>query len=1316
MPLSREQFVERLTSSGILSAEELAAFESSQSTPLNQATDARSYARLLIKHGKLTKYQAAAVYQGKTKGLVLGNYLILEKLGEGGMGQVFKALHRRMERLVALKVLPASSVDSQEAVKRFRREVKAAARLNHPNVVTAHDADEADGIHFLVMEYVDGHDLSSLVKSQGPLPLELAVECIRQAACGLAYAHELGVIHRDIKPGNLLLGQRGTGLGTRASNSDSRFASPQSRAPSPEVKILDMGLARFSMAAEESRVSGELTQSGQIMGTVDYMSPEQAADTKNADARSDIYSLGCTLWTILTARPLFGGDTVMNKMMAHTQRPVPSLREQLAARQGIDPAALARLAALDEVLHRMVAKRPEDRYQSMVEVIAALESWQGQAESVPQTIDQSSTNTQLSEFFAHLEQSPSVRTRQTVEPAVAEETMPRVPEKEETGTQLRAQESKPAATARSPSSAKKPSISGAPGVSTAPRTRQRIHPLLLIVGLAGAGLLTIGTLFAVLLWLVMPGNKPSAGDATGDGAVAATMSGAGASRGSGNYALQFDGENSVVKIPTLIYDGSHPLTVEALVTVDSLQRTSAGTLLYFAENYAHLGTRRRTQQSWSFGFGASRGDELITTGGQESSQRLEPGRVYHLAGVWDRKTVRLFIDGNLVDSYTNTATRHTVPTPPGAMLGAIVDSNEGLVRPFNGTIRELRVSTIARYDNDFPPLGPDARFKDDEHTLALYHFDEGTGDVVRDSSGNGHDGTIHGATWLRADGTPVEPLVDHALRFDGVDDYVEIPDLELVDGPVTIEARVRRTEARPAANVVSWLGEGWITLYESGGWGVGKRHGGDSILVRATAPTSEKSTHLAATWDGQHTELFVNGKRIAAQPQDYKLAPTSGGLYIGGVLRERLPEAEREAGRFFAGVVDEVHISKGVRYRDDYEPAARHEPDANTLALYHFDEGEGSVLKDSSGNGHHGTIRGATWVRESRVTSILWPQDAPATAVVPFDEAAAKRYQQAWADFLGLPVEKEIALPGGKKLTLVLIPPGEFLMGSTEEEQTRFLKHANAVQDEWIIQRIPRESPRHRVRITRPFWLSRHEVTRGQFRQFVETTGHSTEAERGERTGYGIVDNEWVSDARFTWSADLGFPQTDEHPVVNVSWNDAQAFCQWLSQEQDAAKFSLPTEAQWEYACRAGTTTPWHFGDEEAALGEYAWFREITANRSQPVGKLKPNAWGLYDMHGNVWEWCADWYAADYYANAPASDPTGPPTGTSRICRSSSWADYACGCRSADRCTRHGPEFSILNIGFRVAAAIDVEKFSPARNAGPQQSPEGNSAPQASGN
>jgi serine/threonine protein kinase len=227
---------------------------------------------------------------------------------------------------------------SPVATKRFQREVRAAAQLEHPNIVTAFDADEDGGVQFLVMQYVEGTSLSALVKEQGPLPIDLAISCILQAARGLEYAHNRGVVHRDVKPGNLILDGDGT------------------------VKLLDLGLARIESLRREAG-DYELTDDGDLLGTVDFMAPEQAASLKNADRRSDIYSLGFTLWYLLTGREGYSGESKMERLLAHREQPIPSLRE---ARPHVS-------RTLEAVFAKMVAKRPEDRYQTMTEVITELE-------------------------------------------------------------------------------------------------------------------------------------------------------------------------------------------------------------------------------------------------------------------------------------------------------------------------------------------------------------------------------------------------------------------------------------------------------------------------------------------------------------------------------------------------------------------------------------------------------------------------------------------------------------------------------------------------------------------------------------------------------------------------------------------------------------------------------------------------------------------------------------------------------------------------------------------------------------------------------
>jgi sulfatase modifying factor 1 len=267
---------------------------------------------------------------------------------------------------------------------------------------------------------------------------------------------------------------------------------------------------------------------------------------------------------------------------------------------------------------------------------------------------------------------------------------------------------------------------------------------------------------------------------------------------------------------------------------------------------------------------------------------------------------------------------------------------------------------------------------------------------------------------------------------------------------------------------------------------------------------------------------------------------------------------------------------------------------------------------------------------------------------------------------------------------LRLIAAGEFMMGSPDTDM-----HA---EDD--------EKPQHRVRITRAFYLGVTEVTRGQFRAFVDDAGYQTEAEKDGMGGSGWNEEakKFEQDPKYTWQ-NAGFEQTDEHPVVNVSWNDAVAFCQWLSRKE-AKTYRLPTEAEWEYACRAGTTTRYQSGDDPeglAAVGNVAdrmakeKFPEWNAIAAPdgyvftaPVGRCSPNAWGLLEMHGNVWEWCSDWYAKDYYGQSPADDPGGSLPASSRVNRGGGWSAEPRFARSATR-SGNDPAYRFNSLGFRLA-------------------------------
>jgi serine/threonine protein kinase len=337
-PATVEQFLELVRKSGLAEekalAEQVACLRADPSLPNNPS----QWARALIRGGLLSRFQAEQILRGKSRGFTLaGKYRLLELLGTGGMGSVYLCEHLTMRRQVALKVLPLQYAQDPSYVERFYLEARAVAALDHANIVRAHDIDHDGPLHFLVMEFVDGSSLQEIVSKFGPLEFNRAAHYMSQAAAGLQHAHESGVVHRDIKPGNVLVDRAGT------------------------VKILDMGLARFFRDDDSpSKRYGET-----VLGTSDYLAPEQTLDS-NVDIRADIYSLGATFYFCLTGQTLFGDGTTAQKLIwqqTRQPRPLRSLR----------PDVPEDLAVLIE--HKMLAKDLAERFQSPTEICQALAPW-----------------------------------------------------------------------------------------------------------------------------------------------------------------------------------------------------------------------------------------------------------------------------------------------------------------------------------------------------------------------------------------------------------------------------------------------------------------------------------------------------------------------------------------------------------------------------------------------------------------------------------------------------------------------------------------------------------------------------------------------------------------------------------------------------------------------------------------------------------------------------------------------------------------------------------------------------------------------------
>ncbi len=335
-PTSTEALLELLHKSGLVYGA-LETYLERQPLPAHPPDAAES----LVEAGLLTPFQVRLLLAGKHKNFFLGPYKVLGPLGKGGMGAVYLGEHRTLGHRVALKVLPPSKASDPASLQRFYREARAVAALDHPNVIKAYEINQAGRAHYFAMEYAKGKNLEDVIRDEGPLPYRLAVGYALQAARGLQHADERGLVHRDVKPANLLLDESGT------------------------VKVLDMGLARFFQDSTDD-LTRKLADSS-VLGTADYVAPEQALDSHEADIRADLYSLGGTLYAMIQGHPPFGGKSIAAKLMAHQLRELEPLHQ-------VVPGVPEELSA---IVSRLMAKKPEQRYQTPAAAIAALMPWGG---------------------------------------------------------------------------------------------------------------------------------------------------------------------------------------------------------------------------------------------------------------------------------------------------------------------------------------------------------------------------------------------------------------------------------------------------------------------------------------------------------------------------------------------------------------------------------------------------------------------------------------------------------------------------------------------------------------------------------------------------------------------------------------------------------------------------------------------------------------------------------------------------------------------------------------------------------------------------
>jgi hypothetical protein len=624
----------------------------------------------------------------------LGEYRILKVLGAGGMGVVFKAEDPGLERLVAIKAMLPSMAASKGGRQRFLREAKAAAAIKHDHIVTIHQVGEDRGAPFLAMEFLEGEPLDARLTREGMLPPSEVCVLGRQIAEGLAAAHERGLIHRDIKPGNVWL------------------ETLRNR-----VKILDFGLAR------SVGDTAHITQSGAIIGTPAYMAPEQAMG-KSVDHRCDLFSLGCLLYRASTGElPFKGSDTLSTLSALAMQTPRPP-RE-------VNPKVPA---ALSDLIARLLAKDPDERPASAREVAAALEQMQshemttvrpgGERKPAAATQTLAAPRSPASRhkvwiglalgvlaaavaciiFFT---QTPEGTVRIGIDDPAFEVTLT------PTGTTVKGADTH--------------EVKLEPGEHglTIRRGAFEFHTEKFI--------LKKGNTITLKVELLGGRARVVQGDRViGEGSVA-------------DYALAFDGEGGVC-VPTLARDTQTPVTLECWCDLDAKNQYRAVLVLGGKEWFGIAHNPRG---------GCYLVTERIPQNTARPTSPLRAGKWAHLAAVADGREGRLYLDGKLQvrESLLDSAVPHPRPPDGKLILGATL-YGANLGSTMTGQLREVRVSRSARYNADFTP--PD-RFTADQDTLALYHIDEGQGDQLLDSSGNNHHGRIMGARWVRAESSVNPP-------------------------------------------------------------------------------------------------------------------------------------------------------------------------------------------------------------------------------------------------------------------------------------------------------------------------------------------------------------------------------------------------------------------------------------------------------------------------------------------------------------------------------------------------------------------------------
>ena len=1264
MPVALETFLSQLSDSGILSDQKLRAAEHKKS----EHQDGESLARDMIKSGYLTKYQAEQILSGKGKYLSMGQYVLLEKLGAGGMGQVFKAYHPSMDRTVAIKVILTKGKIDEESVRRFEREVKAAAKLSHPNIITVYDAGNANGRHFMVMELVKGKDLNVIVQQRGGLSVTETINYIKQVARGLAFAHENGVIHRDIKPANLFLDVKGN------------------------VKILDMGLAKISARENEETLS-MLTGTTAIMGTVDFMSPEQGLSSRDVDARADIYSLGATLYYFLTKKVMYEGDTAFAKVIAHSESPIPSLK---AIRPDVSDN-------LDLVYTKMVAKQVEDRYQSMLELIQDLDAIEKGSAST-KNLTELSTIYSLRNELGEMDVS-RVSSKKAVQSSKSNKT---IVEKDykfaliATGIGVvlsgivalafilgRSSNSQSEVAFKSNSANEKvefvTSNDSAKGIPTegnllvAPFTEAEAKEMQKEVAKSlqkevdekedlGKGIkLDLVLIPAGKFLMGSPTTEVGRKNDETQHQVTLTKP-----FYMGKYEVTQEQWKEVMgNNPSLSVKGSKlPVTDvswdDCQEFIKKLNAKTNGSYRLPSEAEWEYACRAGTITAYSFGDNLTKNEANV----KDSSAKLVGSYKPNAFGLYD-------MHGNVCEWCEDWKTDYleesvTDPKGPGTGGRRVLRGGsfwwEGSRRSFS---RSDFPSASRNFDFGFRL----ARTVDFKTTVATPTAPKPDPAVVMPATVN-----LLVAPFTEAKAKEVQKEVAKSLQKEVEDkadlgkgiklEMVLIPAGKFKMGSPASEPGRQPNETQHEVTLTKpfYIGKYEVTQDQ---WQSVMGSNPSSRTKGAKLPVTDVSWNdcqefikkLNAKTDGCYilpTEAEWEYACRAGTTTAYSFGDSLTNIIVRPSIDANINGSTiKEVGSFKPNAFGLYDMHGNVwewceDWKADYPAGLVTNPkgpatgDSRVLRGGSFDFNVSLARSSYRFNSTPSTqlyyglgFRLARIVDfKTAVATLTAPKPDPAVVmptsdkllIAPFTEAKAKEAQKEVAKSLKKEVEEKEDLGKGIKLDMVFIPAGKFMMGSAASETGR---GSNETQ--------------HEVTITKPYYMGKYEVTQEQ------------------------------------WEAVMGSNPTPSYhkganfPVGFVSWENCQEFIKKLNAKTNGG-YRLPTEAEWEYACRGGATTKYSFGE-----GITKKDADYDGSSPKLVGSYKPNAFGLYDMHGLMWEWCEDWYGT--YPLGTITDPKGPQNGEDRVLRGGSHRHYASLARSSYRDGEPPSKnrISFSEFGFRLA-------------------------------